>query len=89
MTNMKINRANADSCNSCIPNDGPEYPYGLRICLNTDSLKALGIETLPDLGAELTIKAKVSVCGVCESKNLYGTDRNLDLQITDMELKGV
>jgi hypothetical protein len=62
----------------------PEYPYGLRLHLEKESLDQLGLETLPNLGAEIVIQAKVKVCGVSESKDMYGERRSLELQITDM-----
>lgn len=62
-----------------------EYPYGLHLHLNEESIKKLGID-LPELGASLVLKAKVKVTNVSKSENLYGTERNIGLQITDMEL---
>lgn len=86
MTSMKIEPRKAEQ-STAIMNDGPEYPYGLRICLGTDELKKLGIEKLPELGKEIAISAKGTVCAVSENENLYGKNQSLDLQITDMELE--
>jgi hypothetical protein len=66
--------------------EGPRYPYGLQIHLDEGSLKKLGIKELPKVGDVMTIKAKVSVCDVNKHESIYGSNRNLGLQITDMEL---
>lgn len=66
----------------------PTYPMGLRICLNHEALKMLGISKLPELGSVLKMLASVEVI----SKNEYVNEQekeiylNMDLQITEMEL---
>jgi hypothetical protein len=84
MVNMKCEDDEKETM-AAMP-EGPEYPYGLRICLNEESIKKLGIDKLPELGAEMILNAKVSVCSVSKSESEGGVYRNLDLQITDMEL---
>lgn len=59
------------------------YPWGTRINLEDDVLKKLDINTLPNVGDELMIEAKVRVISVRES----GDSRSVELQITDMELE--
>jgi hypothetical protein len=69
---------------------GPQqdYPYGLRICLDEECLAKLGVEKLPELGAEMMITAKVRVTRKSESEDMAEgeVERSLDLQITDMAL---
>lgn len=63
----------------------PKYPWGLKLTLNEESLAKLGIETLPKAGAEVTIQAKASVCGVSQYERDTGeANRAVDLQITDL-----
>lgn len=63
------------------------YPYGLRITLNEDSLKRLGIKDLPAVGDYMMIKAKVEVCATNKNESKEsGEHRCLELQITDMEM---
>jgi len=66
----------------------PEYPYGLRICLDSDVLKALGFTELPAVGTKLEMEAMVEVCSasMTESKE-YGKKLYMDLQIVEMELE--
>lgn len=65
----------------------PKYPYGLCICLDESSLKKLGIKSLPEVGATMTITAKVQVKSVGKYDSMHdGVRRNMDLQITDMDL---
>lgn len=67
--------------------EGPLYPYGLSLCLNDESLAKLGIDTLPAVGTELLIMAKVRVTGTRSSERQGGEKSNdVDLQITDMAL---
>lgn len=64
----------------------PEYPFGLRIHLDNDSIKKLGIEKLPEVGSKMKLMAIVEVCDLSEHKSLYGDNKSLGLQITDMKL---
>lgn len=67
---------------------GPRYPYGLEIRLDTDSLKKLGIDldSYP-LGAECTIEAKAIVTDKGEHQRLNGKERlNLELQVTELAI---
>ena len=69
-------------CSPCVP---PEYPYGLRICLNEASLTKLGLKELPALDSHMKIEGMVEVCSVSEEKNADGSVyRRLELQITDL-----
>ncbi|PVX84344.1 capsid staple protein [Paraburkholderia unamae] len=66
--------------------DRPAYPYGLTVCLDDESLSKLGVTSLPDVGTPFTMTARVEVCSASQYQNQSGTDRNLSLQITDMQL---
>lgn len=71
----------------CGPHD--EYPWGLRIYLEEEQLKALQMGTLPSVGTELTITAKVKVSGQSANETVEeGTRRSLNLQITELALGG-
>ena len=73
-----------------VPSMESEFPYGLRIELNEDSIKALGITKLPDVGTVLELEARVVVkaSGSCTIEG-KGVCRNISLQITDMDLEGI
>lgn len=68
---------------------GPEYPYGLSISLNNDSLEKLGVEKLPQVGTELLVLAKVKVSSASASDSEYGSSKNVSLQITEMCLESL
>lgn len=69
--------------------DKPEYPYGLRLCLDNDTLKKLGITKVSAVGSKMKLNALVEVC----STSAYETKENgmmqtMDLQIVEMGLSG-
>lgn len=65
---------------------GPDYPYGLSVSLEKESLDKLGMKTLPDVGDTFTMTAKVKVTSVNQSASEDGDHRSASLQITDMKL---
>ncbi|WP_244129208.1 capsid staple protein [Burkholderia gladioli] len=85
---MKLTPAEAKQEAGIAPMDAeqPAYPYGLTICLDDEALAKLGITSLPDVGTPFTLAARVEVCSTSQYQNQDGADRNLSLQITDMEL---
>lgn len=70
------------------PVERNEYPYGLRINLDNDSLKKLGITEMPALDSEFKLVALVCVVGLSmnESAGEDGPYRSLDLQIEQLAL---
>lgn len=91
MVNMKLSR---DESNKAVaidakPGDGPAYPWGLTLHLDTDTLKKLGYDAPPAVGSELTLSAKVTVTSVGVNQQQDGDkEQRAELQITDMELAG-
>ncbi len=68
---------------------GPKYPWGLTISLDDDSLKKLGIDTLPEVGTAVMVVAKATVASVSARQSEGGENyRCLDLQLTDMQVSG-
>lgn len=64
-----------------------DYPWGLRISLNGDALKKLGID-LPKVGDMMTIGGMAKVCGVSTREAEGGESySNVDLQITDFGME--
>lgn len=67
--------------------DGDRYPYGLEVRLDNDSLKKLGITTLPKVGSKMTLTALVVVESASENQRREGgSRRDMTLQITKMDL---
>jgi hypothetical protein len=74
--------------NGCIgSSDVDEYPWSLRLTLNDEELKKLGISSLPKAGTKMSLTAEVSVTSVRSSERISGgDDRSIELQITKMDL---
>lgn len=67
--------------------DGPEYPYGLQVNLDDDTIEKLGL-AMPKVGGELTLTACVRVTSVASSEHERGSkNRSVSLQITDMAIE--
>jgi len=86
LVNMK---QEPDRKEETVPYGDSAYPYGLRVCLNDEVLKKLGIP-LPAVGQALLLTAQVEVVSARADKELNG-DKEIgcDLQITDMSLEAV
>lgn len=86
MINMKTSKKEADLVAS-ESMDSPEYPYGLRISLDNESLEKLGITKLPDVGEQMHLVAHVTVQSVSAYEHQGDTpSRSVELQITDMAM---
>src|SRR4051812_47370855 len=67
--------------------DPPAYPWGLSVNLDDVSLEKLGLKSLPEIGAEMMLTARVEVSSRSEyDSSRGGKSRSLCLQITDMAL---
>jgi len=65
-----------------------KYPYGLRVDLEKEALKKLKMDRLPEVGKKMTLVALVEVISVSLSEHKGDElNKNVGLQITDMELK--
>lgn len=88
MINMKTSeKRSATLLADSVEADTPEYPYGLRINMDDDSLKKLGITELPEVGTTMTLQARVEVVSVSQHESDNGKHRDMSLQITDMALE--
>lgn len=87
MTSMKNAPSEKKPESSVFASDQCAYPYGLCISLDEESIKKLGIKDLPDVGAKMKIEAMVEVTMVSSNEHkLYGENRNISLQITELAL---
>lgn len=68
--------------------DAPKYPYGLCIELGKESMAKLGMSSLPAVGSEMMIMAKVKVSSVSSREEQGGAESCVGLQITAMEIQG-
>jgi hypothetical protein len=64
-----------------------KYPYGLKLHLDHDSLKKLGVKSLHPAGTLVHIHAKARVASTEERKQSDGnTSRNMALQIEHLAM---
>ena len=74
---------------STMKQDAPAYPYGLKLYLDAKSIAKLGIKELPKVGSKMKLEAEVEVCDISMNESqLYGENKNMGIQITDMSLSG-
>lgn len=67
--------------------DGPKYPYGTCLYLDSATLDKLGMTALPSVGEEVVIRAKATVKSVSMSEQHDGDKtKSCELQITAMEV---
>jgi hypothetical protein len=70
-----------------LPMDMPDYPCGLRICLNDRELKKLGLESSAEHGDYLIFKAMARVTSSTESDGAGGEKQcRVELQIEKIAL---
>ena len=89
MINMKLTREESDQAVAIDtkPGDGPAYPWGLCIHLDTETLEKLGFTEPPAVGSTLVLQARVTVTSVGMNQQQDGDkEQRAELQITDMEL---
>jgi hypothetical protein len=88
MTSLKISKKEAKSeAKLASPYMEQErYPYGLRLDLNDETLKKLGITSLPAVGGTIMFEAKAKVVGSRQSATQDSENRSIELQITDIDI---
>lgn len=87
LISMKIDKKDKDDSPEVSPAYSEDYPYGLRIDLNEDSLELLGIDSLPDVGDTMKVVAEATVERVEQNSSSSGKHRSVCMQITAMKIK--
>lgn len=59
--------------------DAPKYPYGLRLCLNKETLEKLGLGELP-VGSRVMVMGEGSVVSLNSHQEMDG-DKNLSMGV--------
>lgn len=87
MKSMKITKSRSESM-SLPKMSEPQYPYGLVVRLDNDSLEKLGMKELPKSGKKMKLLAVVEVIGSSQHTMKGGKDnKSVELQITSMCLE--
>lgn len=87
MKDMKIAAKDRSAIEKRYETMQEEYPCGLCLYLDNETLEKLGITELPKVGTELTLQAKVEVSSTSENEYDEGVRRSLNLQITALGLE--
>lgn len=89
---MQMSKDEIKEASMCSPSESKvQYPYGLSITLDDESLKKLGmLDALPAVGSEIQLTAKATVTSVsqnarAEPGDVADKEQRLSLQITDLE----
>jgi hypothetical protein len=89
MTDMRrSNTREKDSgVNATSNDDGPQYPMGLKVHLDHESMKKMGMKEMPGVGAEVGFHGKAHVTAARAEKR-EGDDetRHVELQISHLGL---
>lgn len=87
LKSMKLSKSDAKEMNSPSKLDESKYPWGMRIELNNESMKKLGMKKLPEVGKKCVIYALAVVERVSENSTQDGTRQDMSLQITDLDIE--
>jgi len=93
MVSMKLKPKSTEALKAEMPEyQPPAYPYGLCLSLNEESISKLGLDKLPSVGSTVTVMAKATVVRAAINESLLTgqtstPERNLELQITDLEVE--
>lgn len=90
LVNMKQSAEEAKENGCCAApdsSDAPQYPWGLQISLDEESLAKLGMSAPPAVGSQMTITARVTVTSASQYQT-QGNEKEASSswQITDMEV---
>lgn len=87
LTDMKMSKKKkAETEAAPSPSSGPDYPYGLVLNLDKDSLKKLGMDEMPDVGEMCMIHARGEITRVSQSAGENGEDKSVEIQITKLSV---
>lgn len=89
MVSLKLSPKEAKEETMEVQDDkGPLYPYGTCLYLDDEAIKKLGLDAEQKKGSKLEISGWVEVVGWRKGENQGGETQSLELQITDLEVKG-
>lgn len=65
----------------------PRFPWGLRICLEDDQLKKLGLDADCDIGDVIDLRAFATVTSVSKNETDKGSCCRVELQIEKLAVE--
>lgn len=86
LVDMKMSKAQKkDMMPTAVGADsGPDYPYGIRLQLDSGSLDKLGMSKLPKVGAKVMVHAMGVVTSVSQHESKNNDSRNVEIQLQEM-----
>lgn len=83
LTDMKMTKAEKKETSPMAVSEysGPDFPYGLKVCLDNASLEKLGLDALPKVGAKMSISAVGVVVEVSQHESKNHESRRVEIQI--------
>lgn len=91
MKDMKLTKAEKKNRNKPLEaakaSDGPEYPYGLSVELDHESMGKLGMSKLPKIGSKIKFHAHAHVKSASQDDSTSGSRKRVGLQITHMAIE--
>jgi hypothetical protein len=85
--NLKLDPASKRTLMEPAQPEPPQYPWGTRLTLDDEVLKKLGLDKLPEVGAELVVYGMAKAVAVRSDATEHGGSRSVELQITDLSVK--
>src|SRR3954464_11149520 len=85
MKNMKQSQAEQEATAPTVLEKREDYPYCLRFTVDEGSLQKIAFAALPGVGDTMIVTARVRVTDVGDHEAEDGRNRDVGLQITDME----
>lgn len=88
LVDMKVPKKDKKDAKESPEMDKNDYPWGLRVDLDKDSVKRLGLDiSKMKVGGKMSLSAEVEVSGIHSDVTVRGEENErVDLQITSMAL---
>ena len=87
LKDMKIERKEVDEAkDTVLGSSDMDYPYGLSLNLDEETIQKLGMEKMPSPGNDVYIMAKASVESASITKESDKQNRSLRLQIKKLNI---
>lgn len=86
LSDMKLSKAQKkDTMPMAVSADsGPDYPYGLRVSLDSAALNKLGISKLPKVGAKMSLQAVGVITSVSQHESKNHDSRSVEIQLQEI-----
>ena len=85
MVSMKMSPKEVKAMEPTISETKPEYPYGLRISLNKESMEKLGM-SLPGIGDKVSIQAVGEIVAFSQYESDGHKNKSCDIQIEELQI---